>query len=248
MNVLVVAAHPDDEVLGAGGAIAHHVALGDTVHVVIVADCESARNPGVVTPGLPDATKRAADLLGVSTLGFLGFRGMTLRAIPDLSLNRALEDVVKERRPDVVYTHYWNDLNDDHNAVARAMCVACRPLGATAPARLLAFEIPSSTEQQPMSGFAPTVFVDLTESIDLKLEAMDCYRAELRELPHPRNVLSLRRRAAYWGQHAGVRWAEPFMLMREVVRGRGVAEAPPQFGAQLAAAAARAKGGAPDAE
>lgn len=212
MKILVVAAHPDDELLGCGGTVARHVAQGDGVSVIIAADCMSARQGGEAH--LPDAAIRAARILGTE-IRFLGLRGMTLS--PDLALNRLIDGAVREARPDVVYTHHAGDPNSDHRAVALATMIATRPMGEF-PRRVLSLETPSSTEWGWAQDFRPTYFVDVTETIDRKLEAMACYGAELRPLPHPRGLEALRTRAAYWGQVAGCAYAEPFMLMREVVK------------------------------
>lgn len=212
MRILVLAAHPDDELLGVGGTVAWHVTKGDEVQVVIAADCMSARRGG--ESRLPEATLRAAKILGTSP-AFLGLAGMTLS--PDLALNRIIEGIVRDARPDVVYTHHAGDPNSDHRAVALATMIATRPMG-DFPRRVLSFETPSSTEWGWAQDFRPTYFIDVTATIDRKLEAMACYGAELREPPHPRGIEALRTRAAYWGQVAGCAYAEPFMLMREVVR------------------------------
>lgn len=215
MKVLVCAAHPDDEVLGAGGTIARHVAAGDEVVVVIAADCASARGGREVC--LPEAAREAATVLGTS-VRFCGLPGMTLARIPEVELNRHFEDAVRTLRPDVVYTHHVDDPNSDHRAVAAATLIAVRPVGPWSPARVLSFETPSSTEWGWGVPFRPTVFVDVTDTLDRKLAAMTCYAEELRPAPHPRNLDSLTARASYWGQIAGVRYAEAFALVREIVR------------------------------
>ena len=215
MNVLLVVAHPDDEVLGVGGTAARHVAAGDNVVAYIAADCMSARVGG--EPRLPDAALEAAKVIGL-TLRFGGFGGMTLATLRDTVRNRAVEDAVRELRPEVVYTHHLGDPNSDHRAMAAATMIATRPICDGAPARVLCFETPSSTEWGWESRFEPNVFIDVTATIGCKLNAMACYDAELRQPPHPRSLESLRDRAAYWGQIAGVRYAEPFALMREIVR------------------------------
>lgn len=216
-RVLVVAAHPDDEILGVGGTLVRHIDRGDDVRVVIVADCESVRTGGEAR--LPGATVDAARVLGlVDVPQFLGQRGMTLDDGPEIELNRVICDIVERARPDVVYTHHPGDLNSDHRAVARAVMIATRPCNRHVPERVLCFETPSSTEQAWRPGFEPTVFVDVVATIERKLDAMKCYDAELRQPPHPRSLEALRVRAAYWGQHAGCSCAEPLVLMREIWR------------------------------
>lgn len=216
-RVLIVCAHSDDEVLGAGGAIAHHVAAGDEVRVLIMADCRSARD-AYHQPALLPAAKEAAAILGI-TLRFGGYPGMSLDAGPELPLVQFIEGQLSDFKPAIVYTHNAGDLNSDHRAVSRAVMVATRPMGAWTPNRVLHFEVPSSTGWETPSTFAPNVFVALDEAtLGRKLAAMECYREEMRPAPHPRSLEALRERAGYWGQIAGCRYAEPFMLMREIQR------------------------------
>lgn len=215
MNVLIVAAHPDDEILGVGGTAARHLDHGDRVTAVVVADCLSASHGGEAC--LPDEARVAAAVIGYD-LRFLGLSGMTLAGLPDVERNRPIEAVVQEIRPEVVYTHHAGDPHSDHRAVAEAVMIATRPIGDGAPRRVLSFETPSSTEWAWAADFRANVFVDVTATIDRKLDAMACYAAELRPPPHPRNRDALRSRAAYWGQVAGCYYAEAFMLMREIWR------------------------------
>lgn len=216
MRILVLAAHPDDEVLGVGATIARHVRAGDDVTIVVAADCVSARGD-VFDGALPVPLARAAVALGVEDVRFLGLRGMTLDGGPEIEVNRLVEAVVRDVRPDAVYTHHWADLNSDHRAVSRAAAVACRPHSGYTPARLLCFETPSSTEATPWTDFRPNAFSTLTEEdVERKMEAMCCYDREMRRAPHPRSVEALRVRAAFWGQAAGCSLAEAFVVAREV--------------------------------
>jgi LmbE family N-acetylglucosaminyl deacetylase len=217
MKVLVFAAHPDDELLGVGATLARHAAAGDDVVCVVVSEGASSRYPSGADEELRAAGRAAAAILGTRELRFLGLRDQYLDDLPIIEIIRPLEKIVAEIRPDVVYTHHWGDLNRDHRVVGEAAAVACRPVAAGAPRRLLCFEIPSSTEWNVAAPFQPTSFVDVGATIEKKLAAMACYTTEVRPHPHPRALESLRARAAYWGQHCGVAYAEPFVLFREVV-------------------------------
>jgi len=219
-RVLVIAAHPDDEVLGVGGTVARHAAAGDEVHSLVVSEGASSRYPSGLDEELRAAGRAAAEILGAREPRFLGLRDQHLDAAPLLEVIRPVEAVVRELAPEIVYTHHWGDLNRDHRVVAEAVMVACRPVG-PAPRRVLCFETPSSSEWSPPDPalqFTPTVFVDIAATVEKKLAAMACYATEVRPHPHPRALESLRARAAYWGQHAGLTHAEPFVLCREVVR------------------------------
>jgi LmbE family N-acetylglucosaminyl deacetylase len=216
-SVLVVVAHADDETLGAGGAIIRHVLAGNDVRVVIAADCRAARSPAAgappTVPQLLPAAEAACLTLGVGAPPlFLGFPAL---GIPERALTQAVDDVVRTLQPTIVYTHHWGDLNADHRAVAQAVAVATRPGGSVR--RVLCCEIPSSTEWAPNGDFRPSYFVDTSAMLSRKLRAMAHYASELRPAPHPRNLAALRARARYWGQVAGVLFAEPFVLVREVL-------------------------------
>jgi LmbE family N-acetylglucosaminyl deacetylase len=218
--VLVIAAHPDDEVLGVGGTVARHAAAGDEVHSVVVSEGASSRYPSGADEELREAGLAAAKILGAQAPRFLGLRDQQLDAIPLLEVIRPVEAVVRDLSPEIVYTHHWGDLNRDHRVVSEAVMVACRPAGGGPPRRVLCFETPSSSEWSPPDPalrFTPTVFVDIAATLEKKLTAMACYATEVRPHPHPRALESLRARAAVWGQHAGLAYAEPFVLCREVV-------------------------------
>jgi LmbE family N-acetylglucosaminyl deacetylase len=219
MKVLVVSAHPDDEILGVGGTIARHVRGGDQVTVVIAADGATSR----YEPGAENMLRRcgeaAASVLGVEDLRFLGLRDQRLDQGALIDVIQPIEKVVAELRPEIVYTHHWGDLNRDHRAISEAITVACRPVGEGFPRRVLLFETPSASEwtaPDTALQFIPNFFVDIGATIEQKLEAMARYDSELRPAPHPRALASLRVRAQYWGQVAGRAYVEPFVLLREV--------------------------------
>jgi LmbE family N-acetylglucosaminyl deacetylase len=219
VRVLVIAAHPDDELLGLGATVARHVEDGDEVTVVIVSEGATSRYDQGAEGTLRDAAGAAARTLGVGDLRFLGMRDQYLDAGPILEVTRPIEKVVSEVRPEVVYTHHWGDLNRDHRVVSEAAMVACRPVGDGAPRRLYCFETPSSSEWSSTDlslAFVPNVFVDATVTIEKKLAAMARYATEVRPAPHPRALESLRARARYWGQIVGKAYAEAFVLVREI--------------------------------
>ena len=215
-RVLVIAAHPDDEVLGVGGTLIRHFKDGDEVRVLIVCSAEPIRyREG--KHDQPGDSARAAFYLGAETRG-LGFPDQRLDAGSNLELIQALEREIQEFRPTLVYTHYWGDVNADHVRIAEAVDVATRPYASSFIARLYAFQTPSSTEWTASlrdRGFTPNVFVDITEELERKLDAMRCYRSELRPYPHPRSLRALRERAAQWGSVANMAAAEALMLLRE---------------------------------
>src|SRR5436309_1406178 len=214
-KVLVVAAHPDDEVLGIGGTMIRHFKSGDEIRAAIVCSAESIRyREG--EHDQPGDTQRASHDLGAQSIG-LELAAQRLDRGSNLELIQALERQIQEFQPHVIYTHWWGDVNADHARVAEAVDVAARPYSAPGVKSIYAFETPSSTEWTASARgrvFAPNVFVDISEELDRKLDAMRCYESELRPPPHPRSLRSLQQRAAYWGSVANMPAAEALTLLR----------------------------------
>jgi LmbE family N-acetylglucosaminyl deacetylase len=218
-RVAVIGAHPDDEILGAGGTLARHVQAGDEVHAVVVADGAGSRYPDEMLATLEKDAARAAAAIGFASLRTQALPDQRLDTIPFIELTQLLEAVLDEIGPHVVYTHFPADVNADHGVVARAVWTACRPYNRPALRRFAVFETPSSTEWAWPVGDAslqPNLFVDITSTLEVKIAAMECYESELRDYPHPRSSRALRERAAFWGSHVGRSAAEPFRVLRDV--------------------------------
>jgi LmbE family N-acetylglucosaminyl deacetylase len=213
-TVLVVGAHPDDEVLGPGGTLASHAERGDDVHVLIVTEGTTAQYDD---DSLVETKRREAracgEILGVSTVHFGDLPDMRLDDVAHVDVNAAIEAVVDDVEPDVVYTHARNEVNRDHVAVHESTLVATRP--GAGVARVLAYETPSSTEWAGGSRprFQPTVYVDVADTLDRKLSAFGAYETETRTYPHPRSSEALRARARTRGTEAGFGAAEGFELV-----------------------------------
>jgi len=218
-RVAVIAAHPDDELLGAGGTLARHVRAGHQVHAIVVADGAGSRYPGEMMAALEKDARRAAETIGFVAVRFQALPDQRLDSIPLIELTQGLEAALDDIDPHLVYTHFPDDVNADHGLVSRAAWTACRPYHRPGLRRFAVFETPSSTEWAwPMdgTGLQPNLFVDITDTLDIKVEAMECYETELRDYPHPRSSRALRERAAFWGSHIGRLAAEPFRVLREV--------------------------------
>ncbi len=218
-RVVVIGAHPDDELLGAGATLARHVLAGDEVHAVVVADGAGSRYPAELAAALEKQARRAAEVIGFASLQFLSLPDQRLDTVPLIDLTQRLESVLGEIAPSFVYTHFPEDVNADHRLVAECAWTACRPYSLPQLRKFAVFETPSSTEwARPLTGteFRPGLFVDVTGTLEIKVAAMECYETELRDYPHPRSVRALRERAAYWGSHVGRLAAEPFVVLREL--------------------------------
>lgn len=215
-RVLVIAAHPDDELLGCGGTVALHARAGDEVTAVIACEGESLRyGPGGV--GQAEHMRRAAQTLGLKESRPLGFPDQRLDTRSLLDLIAPLETVVRELRPAVVYCQFGGDANRDHELLFRAALVATRPLEPFIEA-VYAFDTASSTEWGYPRSFVPDTWVDITETLEQKLSAMACYESEVRPYPHPRSLDALRHRARAWGNQCCMDAAEVFMTVRRTLR------------------------------
>jgi N-acetylglucosamine malate deacetylase 1 len=226
VRVLTVAAHPDDETLGVGGTMARLVAAGHEVWVCILTEGVTARHRHVEQQ--LECAVRAADVLGVANVVFCGLADQRLDALPLLEVITPIEKCIDEFRPEVVFTHYKEDANQDHRAVFQATLVATRPVEGSSVQRVLCYETASSTEWAPPfpgSVFSPNVFVDISSTLPIKLQAMREYEqthsGEMRSYPHPRSYEALEAYAKRHGVVAGVHAAEPFMLVRHVYREGG---------------------------
>jgi len=223
--VLVVAAHPDDEVLGCGGTVARLAREGRPVHVVVLGEGVTSRyrrrdeaNPAELD-ALRSASRRAGEVLGAKEVRNCGLADNRFDTVPLLEIVHRVEEVVREIRPTVVYSHHPGDLNIDHQITSRAVLTATRPVQGCPVRDLYAFEIPSSTEWtfgQGGQGFRPNVFVDVSATIGTKIEAMEVYEDEVRPWPHPRSPEALRTISRRWGSVCGLDYAEAFELVRSV--------------------------------
>lgn len=217
-TVLVVAAHADDEVLGCGGTLAKHVAAGDKVHVVFVADGVTSRGGA----GQEDlvrrqrATESARNILGISTMAFLNLPDNRLDSLPLLDIVQPLEALIGKLAPEIIYTHHYGDLNVDHRLAHQAVMTACRPLPGGTVREILAFEVMSSTEWSSpgLAPFLPDLFVDISVHMEIKMQALEAYGLEIRVPPHSRSMEHMRSLSKHRGYCVGVDAAEAFMVMR----------------------------------
>jgi LmbE family N-acetylglucosaminyl deacetylase len=226
MKVLVIAAHPDDEVLGCGGTIARLVKEGHQVHIAILAEGITSRYSrrenadSSLLQNLHAKSREAATTLGVNDLSLHGLPDNRMDTMPLLDVVKIVESLIEKISPVRIYTHHGGDLNVDHAVVSRAVLTATRPLPGCPVRELYLFEIPSSTEwafQQFEGTFLPNVFVDVGQTLETKVRAMACYESEVRAFPHPRSPEALRAVCQRWGSVAGCAAAEAFQLVRAIV-------------------------------
>lgn len=223
--VLVVAAHPDDEILGVGATISKMVKNGYYAYALIMAEGQTSRWSNradadkTVLKNLHSNTLKAADCIGYKKVIFADFPDNQMDSIDLLDITKFIEKYVDELKPEIVFTHHEGDLNIDHQLTARATLTATRPIGDYSVKKVYEFETVSSTEWNfgnKEEGFYPNYFVDINDTFNNKIKAMKCYTSELRDFPHPRSLQMLEAEAARWGAYVGLDKAEAFELVREV--------------------------------
>lgn len=219
MRVLVVAAHPDDEILGVGGTVAAHIDRGDEVTAVVMCEGVSIRYDAKRHDEVARQARQAASILGVTDLVLKSLPDQRLDTLPLGEVIGEIEEIVRARQPETVYTHFGGDINRDHQIIAEAVLVATRPYAAPSVREILMFETPSSTEwgsSQLLPAFDPAVFVDIESVFDRKVEAFLSYTAEVVDYPHPRSAEALRARAQFWGNRVNRNLAEAFTVVRSL--------------------------------
>lgn len=217
-KVLVVAAHPDDEVLGCGGTIARHGATGDEVSVVFMADGVCSRN-GADDEDIQERKKAmnaACSMLGIQNSYTFGFPDNRMDSVSFLDIVQKLECLLEEISPQVIYTHHSGDLNIDHRITHQAVLTACRPVPGQTVREIYSFEVLSSTEWA-LNTFVPNVFIDISDHLEMKIEAVQAYGMEMRPEPHTRSVANVRRQAELRGASVGMWVAEGFCLVKKLV-------------------------------
>lgn len=220
-NVLVIAAHPDDELLGVAGTLARHVAQGDSVSVAILGQGSLARDGGSAgeIERLREQARAAGRIIGVKEIMFDDLPDNAFDTVGVLRVTKAVERLLVWFRPDIIYTHHPHDLNVDHRLTHQAVVTACRPCATHVPSEIYTYETLSSTEWQSkqIEPFRPNVYVDIGATLEKKLAALAEYRSEMRPYPHARSLEGVRILAQYRGLEAGCAFAEAFHLERRII-------------------------------
>ena len=227
-KILVVAAHPDDEVLGCGATMAKAAKLGHEVHTLILGEGETSRDEKRMRgkrsgelSRLAISAEKARNILGARSLKLHNFPDNRMDSVDLLDIVKIVERHIALHNPDTVYTHHAGDLNVDHRMVSAAVLTACRPVPGQPVTTLLFFEVLSSTEWQASgcsSSFSPNWFVEVSDSLPLKIQALKEYSSEMRPFPHPRSYEAVEHLARLRGASVGVPAAEAFILARSLCR------------------------------
>lgn len=220
LKLLVLAAHPDDEVYGVGGTIAKYAQMGAEIYVAILTEGCSAQYPG--RPEMKDRKRKEAlaanKILGTREVIFYELPDMKLDALDHVEINSCIEDCVKKVKPEVIFTHHHGDVNKDHRLVFDSTLVAVRPLTGSTIKKVYTYEVPSSTEwAAPFERwFIPNFYNDIGKTLEKKIAAIKAYSSELRPYPHPRSEQAVRIYHRQRGLSCGLEYAEAFILVREV--------------------------------
>ena len=223
MNILVLAAHPDDEVLGMGGTI-KLFATGITSRratnyknsTQYKVDKKTNKKMKEQIDMLRKEAIAAAKILGVTDIEFLDFPDNEMDLVSNLQISKEIERIIQKFRPEQVFTHSMFDVNVDHRSLYLATLTATRPKKGTKIKKVYAFEIPSSTEWYFPTQFSPNTFVDISNEIKAKIQAIKKYKNELEAFPHPRSINAISSISKKWGSVSGFSNAEAFYLIREL--------------------------------
>ncbi len=217
-SILVIAAHPDDEILGCGGSIIK-LKKDFNINILFMTDGVSARKADIKKIyERRNVCKKLHKKLGFNSPIFLDFPDNQMDSVPLLKIVKKIEQVIKKIKPITVFTHYSECLNIDHQITCKATLTACRPLKSSSVKKILSFEILSSTEWSKFKkkGFEPNYFIDISKQIKQKISSMKHYKMELRKYPHSRSIKAIEALARFRGVSCGVKFAEAFYLNRLV--------------------------------
>ena len=220
MNILVIAPHADDEILGVGATMVKHKNNGDKIYICIATRGVKPLFDDKYMDNLRKETLIAHKILGVSKTYFLEFPAVMLEQVPRYEVNNKIFEVIEEVKPDIVYMPHFGDMQKDHQIVAEAAMVAVRPQYEHRIKEVYAYETLSETEwNNPHSAnaFIPNAYSDISGYLDNKLEAMKCYESQLSDFPNPRSLDAIESLAKYRGSTINVNAAEAFMLIRSIM-------------------------------
>lgn len=226
-KILAIVAHPDDECLGVGGTLMKHVQNGDVVYLCFMCGQVKHRADNPTPEMLEKQINTSGKILGIKDIMIYDFPNIEMNTVPIIKLVQAVEKVLRKWKPDIIYTHFWGDLNDDHKKVFEAVMAAERmperskikDFPADKIKEVYCFETPGSTgwaPQIPQSLFAPNTFVNIEDTFEIKNEALKVY-GEVLSISHPRSTENILALARYRGAQAGFKLAEAFILLKRKI-------------------------------
>lgn len=223
-KILIVAAHPDDEILGCGGTALRLAKEGNEIYTMILGEGITSRDDvrdseihKTELSSLKSDLEAANKFVGAENVFTESFPDNRFDSVPLLDIVKSIEKVKEKIRPDIIFTHFANDMNIDHTITNRAVLTATRPMKDETVKTIYAFEVLSSTEWNFPLSFTPDTFVDISDFIEGKKEAMSLYKSEIRAFPHPRSIKGIELNAEYWGMRTALKYAEAFVTLRNVL-------------------------------
>ena len=221
-KILIVVAHPDDEVLGCFGTVAKMVKQGAEAYTLILSNGKTSRDEfeenEIAT--LKQEMLEANNVINIKNVFQLDFPDNSFDSVSLLEITKAIEKIKSDIKPNIIFTHHFGDMNIDHQITYQAVLTATRPMCDECVKQIYSMEIPSSTEWNSYNKnniFVPNVFVDISQTINLKIQAMEKYKSELRAYPHPRSLEFIKELAKTNGIKQGIGYCEQFALVRKVV-------------------------------
>ncbi len=221
-KILIIAAHPDDEVLGCFGTISKLIEQGNEAYTLILGEGKTSRvfNRNEIDNKefeiLEDEALKANQSIGIKELFREKFPDNRFDNVPLLDIIKSIEKIKNKIKPDMIFTHFHNDLNIDHQITFKAVLTATRPLSYESVKEIYSFEVLSSTEWNFPTLFSPNVFIDIDQNLEQKLKAMSFYKSKLCEFPHPRSLEGIKLQAKMQGLRVGLKNAEAFKLIRAI--------------------------------
>lgn len=220
-NILIVAAHPDDEILGCGGTVAKLVKEGYRAHTLILSEGVASRGKSKTAAKremkeLKKEALRANETVGAESVFIYDLPDNRFDSVALLDIVKIVEEIKNKIKPEIIFTHHEKDLNIDHQITYKAVITAARPAPGESVKEIYSFEVLSSTEWAYPLTFSPDFFVDIMGTLDLKLKAMNEYKLELMDFPHPRSIEGIKINVSCWGMKTGLKYAEAFKTVRRV--------------------------------
>lgn len=230
-KILVVSAHPDDEIIGMGGTL-KNLSQNSKINIIFLADGITARKAAghvnktnyEITEEIKNKMKKeikirkkhaknALKVLGVSNMKFLDMPDNELDTLPFLKIVKEVEKEIESFKPEIIFTHHHNDLNIDHRLAYEACITASRPIFGSSIKALISFEAISSTDWRKPYKFNPNLFIDISNELKFKLKALKEYKNEIQKFPHPRSTEAIEANARRWGSLSGSKASEAFEIV-----------------------------------